>query len=68
MAVLTTKKRASLSSAQFALPAQKKYPIPDKVHAANAKARASGQYNKGNISASTKKKIFAAANGKLRGK
>lgn len=46
----------------FGLPGSRKYPMPDKSHAANAKARASQQYNKGRISASTKAKIFAKAN------
>jgi hypothetical protein len=44
------------------MPGSKKYPMPDRSHAANAKARASQQYKKGNLSASAKAKIFAKAN------
>ena len=36
--------------------------MPDKAHAANAKARATQQANKGNISQSTKNAIHAKAN------
>lgn len=46
----------------FGLPGERKYPMPDKSHAANAKARASQQANKGAISRSTEAKIDAKAN------
>jgi hypothetical protein len=36
---LTTKDREKLSKKSFALPGQRKYPIPDKAHARNALAR-----------------------------
>lgn len=36
---LTTKDRKKLSQKQFALPGERKYPIPDKAHARNALAR-----------------------------
>ena len=62
MAKLTTKQRNSLSKKQFALPAERKYPIENKSHAANAKARAQQQFNKGNISKGTLSKIDARAN------
>ncbi len=39
MTVLTTKKRTNLKKTSFALPAQRKYPINDIVHARNALAR-----------------------------
>ncbi len=61
LATLSEKKRDSLKSSQFGLPAEKKYPMPDKSHARNAKARASQQEEKGNLSASDKKKIDAKA-------
>jgi hypothetical protein len=51
---LTEKKRDSLKSSQFGLPEEKKYPMPDKSHARNAKARASQQKKKGTITASEK--------------
>jgi hypothetical protein len=66
MAKLTTKRRNSLKKSQFGLPGSRKYPMPDRAHAANAKARATQQYNKGRISKSTKNKIHAKANRVLR--
>lgn len=42
-AALTTKKRNKLSKEVFALPKQRKYPIHDRAHAANALSRASGK-------------------------
>jgi hypothetical protein len=62
MAKLTSKNRNSLPAGQFALPAQRKYPIPDKSHAANAKARAEQQAERGKISKSTRDRIDTAAN------
>ena len=62
MAELTTKKRNSLSDAVFALPKQRKYPMPDRAHAANAKARATQMVAKGKLSSSTAAKIKAKAN------
>lgn len=67
MPILTTKKRNSLKSRSFGLPKERKYPMPDKSHARNAKARASQQYNKGNITDAEKSKIFKKAD-KLLGK
>jgi hypothetical protein len=57
MAELTEKKRDSLKSSQYGLPEERKYPMPDKSHARNAKARASQQEEKGNLTASEKAKI-----------
>ena len=57
MANLTEKKRDSLKSSTFGLPEERKYPMPDKSHAANAKARASQQEAKGNLSKSDEQKI-----------
>lgn len=62
MAKLTAASRKKIPASKFALPASKKYPVQDKSHAGNAKARASQMENKGVISSSTKAKIFAAAN------
>lgn len=59
----TTRKK--LSKKVFGLPGSKRYPMPDKAHAANAKARASQMYNEGKLSASSKAKIDAKANRKL---
>lgn len=65
MAKLKAKGRKKLKKSQFALPGKRKYPVHDKKHAANAKARATQQYKKGKISKSTKDKIHAKANKKL---
>ena len=62
MAELTTKKRKALSPLTFGMPAEKKYPMPDKAHAGNAKARASQMVKKGKLSSSAKAKIDAKAN------
>ena len=54
--------RKKLPAKKFGLPGQRKYPMPDKSHAANAKARASEMEHKGRISASEKAEIDAKAN------
>lgn len=66
MSKLSSKARNSLPSSGFALPKERKYPIQNKSHAANAKARAQQQYDKGNISKSTLSKIDSKANKKLK--
>ena len=65
MAKLTTAKRKSLPASSFGLPGKRAYPMPDRSHAANAKARASQAVKAGRMSASTKAKIDAKANRKL---
>ena len=62
MAKLTANKRNSLPKSDFGLPGQEKFPMPDKSHAANAKARATQMVNKGKLSPSSKAKIDAKAN------
>jgi len=62
MAKLTTSGRKGLSKSTFGLPGERKYPMPDKSHAANAKARATQQVKAGNLSPSSKAKIDAKAN------
>lgn len=62
MTKLSTKRRKKLKKSQFGLPGSRKYPMPDRKHAANAKARATQQAKKGKISASTKARIHAKAN------
>jgi hypothetical protein len=57
MATLTEKKRDKLPDSKFGLPDEHKYPMPDKSHAANAKARASQQKKAGNLTATEKAKI-----------
>lgn len=65
MAVLKSKKRKRLKKSSFGLPGSRKYPMHDKAHAANAKARATQQFKKGKISKSTRDKIHSKANKKL---
>jgi hypothetical protein len=64
---LTAAKRKKIPKSEFGLPGEKKYPMPDRSHAANAKARASQMVNKGKLSESSKAKIDAKAN-KILGK
>lgn len=56
MAKLTTSQRNKLSDSVFAGPGRS-YPVQDKSHAANAKARATQQYDAGSISRSAEVKI-----------
>lgn len=62
MAELTTEHRNDLSSEVFGLPKERKYPMPDRSHAANAKARATQQEEKGNLSEHEAAVIRAKAN------
>jgi hypothetical protein len=57
MATLSEKKRDKLPESKFGLPEEHKYPMPDKSHARNAKARASQQKKAGNLTAAEKAKI-----------
>jgi hypothetical protein len=61
MAELKAKARNKLPKSEFGMPGERKYPMPDKSHARNAKARASEMANKGKITESTKSKIDAKA-------
>jgi hypothetical protein len=67
MAKLDAAKRKKIPKKEFGLPGEKKYPMPDRSHAANAKARASQMEKKGKLSASSKAKIDAKAD-KMLGK
>ena len=62
MVKLTTAKRKKIPTSEYGLPAEKKYPMPDRKHAANAKARASEMKKKGKLSSSNAAKINAKAN------
>jgi hypothetical protein len=67
MAKLTTKTRRKLPAKDFAGPG-KSYPIEDKAHAANAKARATQAVKAGRMSKAQQKTIDAKADKKLKGK
>ncbi len=65
MAKLTSKSRNALPGSKFAGPGRS-YPVPDRAHAANAKARATQQMKAGKLSSSARAKIDAKANKVLR--
>ena len=62
MAILTSKSRKKIPKSEFGLPGEKKYPVEDRKHAANAKARASQMVKKGKLSKSSEEKIDMKAN------
>lgn len=62
---LSSSARKKVPKSEFGLPGQKKYPMPDKAHAVNAKARAKQMYNKGKLSKSQLAQIDSKANKKL---
>lgn len=57
MATLTTKQRKKIPKSEFGIPSERKYPMPDKAHAINAKARASQMVKAGKLSKAEEKKI-----------
>lgn len=61
MSKLDSEQRAKLPNKTFGEPGKKAYPMPDKSHAANAKARASQAVNAGRMSKSEERKIDAKA-------
>lgn len=61
MAELKAKARNKLPKSEFGMPGERKYPMPDKSHAKNAKARASQMEKAGKLSESSKSKIDAKA-------
>lgn len=61
MAALTAKKRKKLPKSKFAGPGRT-YPIPDKAHAANAKARATQQVRAGKMTKRQAAGVVAKAN------
>ena len=62
MAKLSSHERDKLPKKEFGMPGERKYPMPDRSHAGNAKARAQQQYNKGHISLSMLHEIDSKAN------
>ena len=62
MSKLTAARRSKIPKTKFGLPGERKYPMPDRAHAANAKARASQQVARGNLSSSSEARIDAMAN------
>jgi hypothetical protein len=66
VAILKTKTRNRLPKSSFGLPGSRKYPMPDAAHAANAKARATQQLNKGALTLEQAQEIRAKATRKMR--
>jgi hypothetical protein len=62
MGLIDTIQRKKLPSSEFGLPGSRKFPMPDRSHAANAKTRATQMVKKGKLSASSAAKIRAKAN------
>jgi hypothetical protein len=62
MAKLDAAERKHIPSSEFGEPGKRKYPMPDRGHAANAKARATQQVKKGKLSEEAAAKIRAKAN------
>jgi len=66
MAKLTTQGREKLSAGDFAEPDKRAYPVEDKPHARNAKARAAQAVKAGRMSAAEQAKIDKKADAVLR--
>ena len=76
MADLDAEKREKIPTKDFGLPEKARtkdakkesgnYPMPDKAHARNAKARAEQQYEKGNLSKDELERIDRKADKKLK--
>lgn len=62
MSKLRAGRRNALPKSEFGLPGSRKYPMPDRSHAANAKARATQMVKRGKLSAASASKIRAKAN------
>jgi hypothetical protein len=67
MAELRANTRNKLPKSRFAEPAERKYPIEDKAHARNAKARASQAVNAGRMSKAEEAKIDKKADKVIKG-
>jgi hypothetical protein len=65
MVLLSGADRKALPASKFAGP-DRSYPVPDKGHAADAKARASEMYRKGRLSVSQKEAIDRKADAVLK--
>lgn len=61
MGLLTAKMRKKLPASEFGIPGTHSYPMPDRAHAANAKARAAQQVGK-TLTTAEKHHIDAKAN------
>ncbi len=62
MSKLTSKERKEIPKSEFGMTKERKYPMNDRRHAANAKARATQMVEKGKLSEASKEKIDVKAN------
>ena len=62
MAKLKAATRSALPASKFGLPGKRAFPVNDRSHAANAKARATQGVEAGTLSASQAAKIRSKAN------
>lgn len=67
MSELKAKRRNALPAKDFGLTEQRKFPVEDKAHARNAKARAAEEYNAGHLSKASEEHIDRKADRKLHG-
>lgn len=65
MGKLRAARRNKLAASKFGLPGARKYPMPDRSHAANAKARATQMLKRGKLSAASAARIRKKANAVL---
>lgn len=65
MAKLNAAARKAVPAKEFGLSKERKYPMPDASHAANAKARATQMVAKGKLSPASAARIRAKANAVL---
>ena len=65
MALLKSAARDKLPDSKFGLPGSRKFPVNDRAHAANAKARATQQVNAGKLSPASAAKIRKKADAML---
>jgi hypothetical protein len=62
MAKLRAAQRSKLPSSTFGLPEKRKYPMPNRSHAANAKARATQMVKRGKLTSGQAAQIRSKAN------
>jgi hypothetical protein len=62
MAKLTSKSRNALADRVFGLPGERKFPMPDRSHAADAKGRATQGVKNGTLSPANAARVRAKAN------
>ena len=65
MAELDAEKRKKIPESKFGLPEKRAYPVEDKAHARNAKARASQQQKAGRLTKAEEAKIDRKADAVL---